>query len=129
MTDVMTKDATAIVDAYFAMWNEEDAAKRAQHIERAWADNGRYVDPARDAEGHAGLNEMVDAARGQFPGYTLRRSSSVDAHHDRIRFAWQAVAPDGTVPLAGFDFGVLASDERLQSITGFMGELTPETAA
>lgn len=127
MTDVMTKDVTATIDAYFAMWNEEDTAKRAQHITEAWAENARYIDPSRDADGHSALNEMVKVARGQFPGYTLRRSSGVDAHHDRIRFAWQAVAPDGSVPLAGIDFGVLASDGRLQSITGFVGELPQET--
>jgi hypothetical protein len=68
MTDVMTKDATAIVDAYFAMWNEEDTATRARHIEEAWTDSGRYVDPARDAQGHAALNEMVSEARPHFPG-------------------------------------------------------------
>jgi SnoaL-like domain len=124
MTDVMTKDATAIVEAYFAMWNEGDGDKRAQHIQEAWADSGRYVDPSRDAEGHAALSEMVEVARGQFPGFTLRRSSGIDAHHDRIRFTWEAVAPDGTVPLAAIDFGVLASDGRLQGITGFMGELS-----
>ena len=86
MTDVMTKDVTATVDAYFAMWNEGDAEKRAQHIKEAWADKGHYVDPSRDAEGHAALNEMVEVARGQFPGFTLRRSSGIDAHHDYLRF-------------------------------------------
>jgi len=28
----MTRDLTATVEAYFAMWNEGDAAKRGQHI-------------------------------------------------------------------------------------------------
>ena len=123
MTDVMTKDVTATVDAYFAMWNEADTRKRARHIKEAWADNGRYVDPSRDAEGHAALSEMVEVARDQFPGFTLRRSTGIDAHHDYLRFAWQAVAPDGSVPLAGIDVGVLAPDGRLQKITGFVGDL------
>jgi hypothetical protein len=67
MAEVMTRDLTATVDAYFAMWNEEDTAKRAHHIEEAWADSGRYVDPARDAAGHAALSEMVSAARHSPP--------------------------------------------------------------
>jgi SnoaL-like domain len=123
VTDVMTKDATAVVDAYFAMWNEADAAKRAQQIQKAWADSGHYLDPSRDAEGHTALSEMVEVARGQFPGFTLRRSSGIDAHHDRIRFMWEAVAPDGSVPIKGVDFGELAPDGRLQRITGFNGDL------
>jgi hypothetical protein len=109
------------------MWNEEDVEKRAQHIKEAWADSGRYVDPARHATGHAALNEMVEVARGQFPGFTLRRSSGIEAHHDHRRFAWQAVAPDGSVPLAGIDLGVLSSDRRLQQITGFVGDLPQRT--
>jgi hypothetical protein len=122
MADVMTKDVTATVDAYFAMWNEADVGKRAQRITEAWSEKGHYLDPSRDAEGYAALGEMVEVARGQFPGFTLRRSSGIDAHHDRIRFTWQAVAPDGSVPLAGIDFGVLGPDGRLLSITGFLGD-------
>jgi len=129
MTDVMTKDATAIVEAYFAMWNEEDVDKRAQHIKDAWADSGRYVDPARDATGHKGLNDMVSEARPHFPGHAVRRTSGIDAHHDQLRFAWQVVGPDGSVPVAGIDVGVLAPDGRLERITGFFGDLPPETAA
>jgi len=129
MAEVMTQDLTATVDAYFAMWNEEDTTKRAQHIEEAWADNGRYVDPARDAEGHAALNDTVSAAPPHFPGHTVRRTSAIDSHHDQLRFAWQVVGPDGSVPVAGIDVGVLAPDGRLQRITGFFGELAQEGAA
>jgi len=128
MTNVMTKDATAIVEAYFAMWNEEDTAKRARHIDEAWTDSGRYVDPARDARGQGALNEMVSAARPHFPGHTVRRTSAIDSHHDQLRFAWQVIGPDGSVPVSGIDVGVLAPDGRLERITGFFGELAPEAA-
>ena len=123
MTDVMVRDLTATIDAYFAMWNEEDAAARAKHIEEAWTEDGRYSDPARDATGHAALSEMVAAARPQFPGHTIKRSSGIDAHHEHLRFAWEVVGADGSVPVAGIDVGVLAPDGRLRQITGFFGEL------
>jgi len=42
-----------------------------------------------------------------------------------VRFAWEAVAPDGSVPLTGVDFGELAPDGRLQRTTGFNGALPP----
>jgi hypothetical protein len=129
MTDVMTKDATAIVEAYFAMWNEEDAAKRAQLIQKAWTGSGHYTDPARDAKGHDALNKMVAEARPHFPGHTINRTSGIDAHHDQLRFSWSVVGPDGSVPVAGVDFGILAPDGRLERITGFFGDLATETAA
>jgi hypothetical protein len=123
MTQTATKDLTATVAAYFAMWNEADPAARATLIGEAWTDGGRYVDPGRDATGAAALNEMVEAARPLFPEHEVRRTSGIDAHHEQIRFAWEVVGPDGSVPVAGIDIGVLAPDGRLQQITGFFGDL------
>ena len=123
MTQAPTRNLTATVEAYFAMWNEADQTARARHIEQAWTESGRYVDPGRDATGVAALSEMVEAARQLFPGATVRRTSGIDAHHDQLRFSWEVVAPDGSVPVAGIDFGVLAPDGKLQQITGFFGEL------
>jgi hypothetical protein len=120
-------DVTTIVDTYFAMWNETDPATRAGLIERAWADDARYLDPMLEADGHAGLSQMVDGVHAQFPGHQFRRLSGVDAHHDRVRFAWDLVAPDGAVTVAGIDVGELAADGKLKSITGFFGD--PPAAA
>jgi hypothetical protein len=126
MTQAATRDVTATVDAYFAMWNEDDTAARTKSIIEAWAEEGRYSDPGRDATGYAALNEMVSVARPQFPGHTIRQSSGIDAHHEHVRFAWEVVGPDGSIPVAGIDIGVLAPDGRLRQITGFFGELPKE---
>lgn len=122
-------DVTAVVDTYLAMWNESDAARRAQHIERAWTRDARYVDPLLEAEGYAGLDQIVTGVQTKFPRHRFRRASGVDVHHDRVRFAWELTAPDGAVVVAGIDVGVLAPDGRLQQITGFFGELPAATAA
>lgn len=134
MTDTSTTDraaeaAEATVDAYFAMWNEEDAARRAELIATAWADDGRYVDPMLEAEGHAALSQMVAGVHQQFPGQRFRRLSGVDEHHGRVRFAWQLGGDDGTVTVAGIDVGELGADGRLRSITGFFGDLPDLTTA
>jgi len=123
MAEVMTRELTAVVDAYFAMWNEADEQKRSKHIKEAWAEDGHYVDPARNFQGHQALSEMVTAAREHWVGATLRLSSGIDEHHGLIRFGWDVLVADGTVPLVGIDFGVVAGDGRLQKITGFFGEL------
>jgi hypothetical protein len=122
-------DVTTTVDTYLAMWNEPDPARRADHITKAWADDGAYVDPALDAVGHAALSDMVAAVHERFPGHRFRRTSGIDAHHDLVRFGWELAAPDGTVTVAGIDVGELASDGRLARITGFFGELPVEAAA
>jgi hypothetical protein len=117
------------VDTYLAMWNETDPERRAETIRRAWVEDGRYVDPAIEAEGHDGLSRMVAAVHARFPGHRFRRTSGVDCHHDSVRFAWELVAPDGSITVAGIDVGRLAEDGRLQQITGFFGPLPEAVAA
>jgi hypothetical protein len=120
-------DVTTLVDTYLAMWNETDAARRAQHIARAWVADGRYLDPLLEAEGHAALGEMVTGVQTKFPGHRFRRTSGVDVHHGELRFGWELVAPDGTVVVRGIDVGAFGTDGRLSRITGFFGDL-PQAA-
>jgi hypothetical protein len=122
-------DITDIVDAYLAMWNEADPARRAELINQAWATDGRYVDPLLEARGHGELHAMVDGVQAQFPGHRFRRLSGVDAHHDELRFAWELAAPDGTVTVGGIDVGRIGPDGRLEQISGFFGPLPDEAAA
>src|SRR5919198_4815798 len=103
-------DLATTVDTYLAMWNETDPARRAEYVERAWTADGTYVDPALQAQGHAGLSEMVGGVHAQFPGHRFRRVSGIDAHHDEVRFAWELAAPDGAVTVAGIDVAQLAAD-------------------
>src|SRR4051812_162821 len=103
MEDAAMSDVETIVDTYLAMWNEEDAQQRAGHIQRAWAADGRYVDPLLEAEGHDALSDMVASVHTLYPGHRFKRLSGVDAHHDQVRFAWELAAPDGTTTVAGID--------------------------
>lgn len=121
-------DLTKTVDTYLAMWNETDPARRAEHIERAWVRDGRYVDPQLEAEGRTALNDMVAAVQTRFPDHRFRRVSGIDNHHNQLRFAWELAAPDGSIVVAGLDVGELASDGRLQRVTGFFGALPARAA-
>jgi hypothetical protein len=124
MTDTNTvTDVETILDTYLATWNEADRERRARLVERAWAPDGRYVDPLQEAHGHPALSTMVDAVQERFPGHVFRRRSGVDVHHDQLRFAWDLAGPDGSVVVTGLDVGQLAADGRLRQITGFFGDL------
>jgi hypothetical protein len=109
-----------LVDRYFAMWNETDAGRRRDLIDKIWTENARYVDPMLESEGRKGIDAMVATVHQRFPGYKFRRTSEVDQHHDRVRFSWE-LAPEGGPAFAdGVDFGVVAADGRLEAITGFI---------
>jgi hypothetical protein len=116
-------DITTVVNGYFEMWNEAEPARRAEHIARVWAEDGRYVDPIVDAAGHDGIDEMVASAQAQFPGHRFERVSRIDVHHDQLRFAWELTTPDGAVAVTGLDVAELAADGRLRRVAGFFEEL------
>jgi hypothetical protein len=122
-------DLSTVIDTYLAAWNETDATTRAALIANAWADDAQLVDPPAAGAGADGISGIADALHAQFPGHQFRRASAIDAHHDAFRFAWELVAPDGTVALSGLDVGLTAPDGRLARITGFFGPLTDEQVA
>lgn len=122
-------DMTQLADRYIAMWNEADGERRRALVARLWTDGATYVDPHMRAAGHAEIDGMVAAVQARFPGHRFRRLGPVDAHNDRIRFAWALAAGDDAPPLArGVDFGVVA-DGRLAAITGFLDEVTAAAQA
>lgn len=113
-------DLTELTDRYFAVWNETDRTRRRDLIAQTWTETASYLDPLIGGEGCDGIDAMVQAVQTRFAGHRFRRTSAVDAHHDRLRFSWE-LAPEGGPAIAyGTDFGVVAADGRLQTITGFL---------
>jgi hypothetical protein len=132
MSNDTTNDITAVeatVDANLAAYGEPDAERRAALIAEAWASDGRLIDPPLDGQGHDGIDAMFVAVQGMFAGHSFRRTTAVDAHHDRARYGWELVAPDGTVALAGVDYAELDGEGRLRTVTGFFGEAPAAKAA
>jgi hypothetical protein len=118
-------DLTTIVDGYLAAYCEPDPGTRAELVRAAWAEDGELVDPPLTGAGHDGIAALGDAVQEHYPGHRFRRTCAVDAHHDRLRFTWELVGPDGNVAVTGSDFAELAPDGRLRRVTGFFGELEP----
>jgi hypothetical protein len=117
---------TDLIDGYIAMWNGTDAERRRDLIARTCTEAASYLDPVMQGEGQAGIDAMVQGVQERFPGYRFRRTSEVDGHHDRVRFAWD-LGPEGGPALAGgVDFSLVAED-RLQAITGFF-DFAPKPA-
>lgn len=112
-------NSDATIDRYFAIWNETDPQRRRALIAQTWTEDASYRDPLLTGDGLAGIDAMVAGFQAQFPGKQVRRTGPIDAHHDRVRFAFE-IGPEGGPPLAGgLDVGVLAGD-RLRSLTGFL---------
>jgi SnoaL-like domain len=99
-TDTMSH-LTDLIDAYIAMWNETNDARRRELIARVWTEDARYLDPALEGEGRSGIDTMVRGVQERFPGHRFRRTSDVDSHHDRLRFGWELGPENGPAIVKG----------------------------
>jgi hypothetical protein len=123
-TDTTTgTDVSALVDTYFEMWRATDPAQRAELVARAFAVDGRHVDPAADVAGRDQLAAMLEGVHATYPGFSIERVSAIDQHGAQVRFAWTMSAADGTPLVAGTDVGELTDDGRLARIASFWGDL------
>jgi hypothetical protein len=122
--EAVMNDVNALVQRYFAVWNETDTDRRRELIAQTWADDATYIDPMMRGDGHAGIDAMIQGVQSQFAGHRFRQIGVVDAHNGHARFAWELAPADGPVLVAGTDFAAVTDDNRLQRVIGFL-DLTP----
>lgn len=113
---------TALIDCYFEIWNETNADRRREMIAQTWSADCRYTDPVADVATPDGIEAMVEGFHDQFPGLIFVRTGEIENHHDRARFTWDLLGPDGSVQAAGTDVAVLSPDGLLRDVTGFFDQ-------
>jgi hypothetical protein len=116
-------DLSTTIDTYLEAYGEADAARRDELVARVWATNGELVDPPLEASGREAISGLADVVNTHYPAHRFRRVSGIDAHHDLARYAWELVAPDGTVAVTGMDVAEVNDHGELVRVTGFFGEL------
>ena len=114
-----------LVKVYCAAWNEPDAQRRRELLEKVWGSEGTYTDPQSHVEGREALVEHIGRFLKNSPGARIIQSSRADFHHGMFRFAWKFVGGDGKTVMEGTDFGALGPDGKLQRIVGFFGPIKP----
>jgi hypothetical protein len=119
-------DISTTIDTYLEAYCEPDAARRDELVARVWAENGELLDPPLEGTGRTAISGLADVVNTHYPAHTFRRTSGIDAHHDVARYAWELVAPDGSVAVTGVDTVELNDHGQLVRVVGFFGELPPK---
>jgi len=114
-------DTNEAVATYGAAWNETDEQKRRALLEQSWADDAIYQDPMGRAEGREALVAHIGGFQQMMAGNTIDATSGVYTYGNVFRFSWVMRDAQGNVAMEGMDFGELADDGLLASITGFFG--------
>ncbi|NLE79684.1 MAG: nuclear transport factor 2 family protein [Rhodococcus sp.] len=112
-----------LVVRYLETWNESDADKRRELIERHWSPDARYVDPLGEAVGPHAIDTMIAAVQDQFPGMRFSLAGPVDSHHRQARFGWNLGMPGSDPVIVGFDVAEHDAQGRLTSVLGFLDKV------
>lgn len=116
---------TQHIDTMLSGWNTRDEGALRQVVDASLSDDLEFCDPDNDIRGHAAFIEMVKAFWAKHGECEISRSSGIDAHHDRARYAWSIKWPDGRI-FEGFDAVALdPSSGKVRRVDGFFGQLPP----
>jgi ketosteroid isomerase-like protein len=116
-------DLKELVDHYLTAWNTPDDAARRAIIADVFTDDGVFVDPFMEVQGHDAVNGGIGAVLAQFPGHALTRIGDIDHHHGTARFRWQIAPADGGESVVeGLDVAV-TENGKLTGVYGFIDKM------
>lgn len=113
----------AVLNDYFAAWNETDAHQRQRLLERSLSDDAELVDPMGRWHGTEGISDRIARYHIAAPGTKVLPGSGVDAHNNVERYAWKIVDPAGNDVMEGLDVTERDAAGRLHRIRMFHGQL------
>jgi hypothetical protein len=118
-------DPDALVERYIAVWHEHDGEARRKAITELWDAEGSYVDPFHEVRGYEALYDVVTAIHEEFVRsgkHIFRVGSSVQSHHDIMRFKWElADLETGQAVDGGLDVLVTDGVGRILADYKFIG--------
>jgi uncharacterized protein YndB with AHSA1/START domain len=112
-------DPAALVDAWFAAWNETDEKARAAGLAAIASDSVSLRDRFSCVQGTRELTLHIGASQRFMPGFRLQREGDVHHCQGTVLCDWTAIGPDGQPRARGPNVFTLDPDGRIESVTGF----------
>jgi uncharacterized protein YndB with AHSA1/START domain len=124
VADLLHRNASDAVDAWFAVWAEPDADGRARQLASIASGDVRFRDRFSTIEGAAELVPHIGAAQRFMPDLRLERVGAVRHCQGTVLADWVMRGKDGQARASGTNVFVLQADGRIGSVIGFWGPLT-----
>lgn len=115
------------LDAFVQAWNEPDDGLRRSLLERAWADEGKFVDGSGRVEGRAALHAHIGNLLGRWPTRRLRSRGWLEQMGGRSGFRWTLQGQPGS-EVHGYALTEVDDAGRLTDVACFedLGSAAPE---
>lgn len=100
-----------LAERYVALWNEPDAASRAEQIRAFWAPNGLHFVRTLEVRGYEQLDRRVQSSHEKNVrdgGFVFRAVQNAQILQNVVTFNWEMVpAGGGEVAAVGLEFVTL----------------------
>jgi|SRR5579872_697292 len=110
--------APDVVDAWFALWTEPDAARREATLGRIAVRKVRFRDRYSRLDGIDEVVAHTGASQKFMPGIRMERRGDVRHCQGTVLAEWVARAADGQVKMSGTNVFVLGPGLKIDSVTG-----------
>jgi uncharacterized protein YndB with AHSA1/START domain len=119
IADVVHAEAPAVIDGWFAAWNELQAERRHDAFARVADPDVQFRDPYGLTSGLDDLLGHVAAVHRFMPGLQMQRAGGVRQCQGRALSDWIAVGSDGAKRGQGTNAFVFGPEGRIAAVTGF----------
>ena len=112
----MSFDLETVLKAYEAAWCERNAARRLEHLEQAWAEDGAYSGPTGEAEGREALNDHIGGHFANRPDHVVTIEGEPRKTTDGVEFDWIMDDGAGGIAMTGTDHAALGPDGLIHKL-------------
>ena len=109
--------APGVVDAWFALWTEPDAAAREAGLRRIAAPEVKFRDRYSRLDGIDEIVAHIGASQRFMPGMGLERKGDVRHCQGTVLADWVARSSDGQAKTSGTSVLVFGLDVKIESVT------------
>lgn len=121
VTALAHRDATARVDAWFALWSETNEPARLKALSAIASTEVRFTDRFSLLQGIDDVNPHIAAAQRFMPDQQLKRTGEIKHCNGTVLAEWVATAGDGKEKGRGVNVFTLRGDGLIESVVGFWG--------
>jgi uncharacterized protein YndB with AHSA1/START domain len=117
IANLVNAGAPELADAWFAQWNEPDAATREAALRRIASADVKFRDRYSRLDGLEDLVAHISASHRFMPGISLKRQGDVRHCQGTVLVDWLAGSADGKVRISGTSVLLLGPGARIESVT------------
>jgi len=118
VANLVNAGAPEVVDAWFALWAEPDAAARSAILQRIATRKVRFRDRYSRLDGVDEIVAHTGASQKFMPGIRLERQGGIRHCQGTVLAEWVARSADGQVKMSGTNVFVLGPGLKIDSVTG-----------